>query len=39
MDTRLTGKDGTYRTVDNVIDGVHLTVPTPLIGCAVPSAV
>jgi hypothetical protein len=33
------GKDGTYKTNDNMIDGVHLVVPTPLTGWAVPSPI
>jgi hypothetical protein len=28
MDTKLTGNDGAYKTEDNVMDGVHFTVPT-----------
>jgi len=32
IDTKLTGNDGAYKTEDNVIDGVHFTVPTPLTG-------
>jgi hypothetical protein len=38
-DSKLTGKDGTCNTEDNLILGVQLTVPTPVIGWAVPSAV
>jgi hypothetical protein len=33
------GKDGTYKTNDNMIDGVHLVVPTPLTEWAVPSPI
>jgi hypothetical protein len=29
-DTKLIGNDGAYKTEDNVIDGVHFTVLTPL---------
>jgi hypothetical protein len=33
------GKDGTYKTNDNMIDRVHLVVPTPLTGLAVSSPI
>ena len=36
---RFTGKAGTCKTGDNLIDGVHCIVPTPLIGCDLPSTV
>jgi hypothetical protein len=38
-ETKLTGNTGTCRTDFREMFEVHFTVPTPMIGCFVPSAV
>jgi hypothetical protein len=36
---RLTGNEGTCKTDERLMDGVHSTEPTPWMGWEVPSAI